>query len=125
MVTVEETYLPITLSVPGLTDEKFREFCELYSDYRLEYTAEGELVIMPPTDPETGARNFEISGQLRNWARQDGRGIGTDSSAGFLLPNGARIAPDSSWSSRDRFYRRELPEFIIELRSPEDRINKL
>ena len=41
MVTVEETYLPLTLSTPGLTDTQFQEFCEQYADFRLEYTAEG------------------------------------------------------------------------------------
>jgi Uma2 family endonuclease len=47
MVTVEEIYLPLTLSAPGLTDAQFQDFCEQYADFRLEYTAEGELVIKP------------------------------------------------------------------------------
>ena len=48
MVTVEETYMPLTLFAPHLTDGEFQEFCDRYSDYRLEYTSEGELIIMPP-----------------------------------------------------------------------------
>ncbi len=66
MVTVEEAYLPLTLSAPGLTDAQFQEFCEQYADFRLEYTAEGELIIMAPTDPETSARNATLTAQLSN-----------------------------------------------------------
>jgi Uma2 family endonuclease len=125
MVTVEETYLPVTLFAPGMTDAKFKEFCELYSDYRLEYTAEGELIIMPPTDPETGARNARLTSQLDQWAERDGRGFVVDSSGGFTLRNGARLSPDSSWISVERYSREECPEFVTELLSPADRLNKL
>ena len=90
---VEESYLPLTLTVPELTDAQFQEFCEQYADYRLEYTAEGELIIMPPTDPETGIRNSSITCQLTNWAWAVRRGYVTDSSSGFSLPNGARRSP--------------------------------
>ena len=46
---VEESYLPITLFVPDITDAQFQEFCDQYPDYFLEYAAEGELIVMPPT----------------------------------------------------------------------------
>jgi len=121
MVTVEETYLPLTLNAPGLTDAQFQAFCEEYSDYFLEYTAEGELIIMPPTDPETSATNAEIARQLGNWAylRRDGKV--TEATGGFKLPNGARRSPDAAWISRARLDARRCPEFIIELLSPFDR----
>ena len=122
MVTVEETYLPISLSAPGLTDAQFQEFCELYSDYSLEYTAEGDLIIMPPTDPDTSARNAEITIQLGIWSKRRQRdGKVTDSSGGFKLPNGARLSPDAAWISRARLALRQCPEFVIELMSPGDR----
>ena len=35
--------------------------------------------------------------QLANWTDRDGTGIGFDSSAGFILPNGATRSPDASW----------------------------
>ena len=79
-------HLPVKLSVPDLTDEKFQGLCEEYEDYRLEYTAEGELLIMPPTDPETGARNAMLICQLTNWSIANGLGVVTDSSGGFVLP---------------------------------------
>lgn len=115
----------MTLSVPGMTEGQWRALCEQYDDYMLEYTAEGELIIMPPTDPETSQRNLKLGGQLDRWADQDGRGIATESSGGFTLPNGARRAPDAAWISHERRRQRGVPEFVIELRSPSDRLNKL
>ena len=120
-MTVEEAYLPLTLFVPGISDAKFQEFCEQYADFRLEYTADGELIVMPPTNPETGYRNAFITAALFDWAKSAKAGRVTDSSAGFVLPNGARRSPDAAWSSEARFARRECPEFVIELLSPSDR----
>ncbi|MBM3794402.1 MAG: Uma2 family endonuclease [Acidobacteria bacterium] len=126
MVRVEETYLPITLSAPGLTDAQFQEFCELYADFSLEYSAEGDLIIMPPTDPDTSAKNMEIGRQLANW-RIDHRRAGrvTESSGGFKLPDGARLAAEVALISHTRLVTNRSPEFVIELHSPGDRISKL
>jgi len=42
-----------------------------------------------------------------------------------VLPSGARLAPDASWTSRNRFRQRPLcPQFVIELLSPTDRLKK-
>ena len=80
-----------------LTDEKFFEFCQINRDLRIERSAEGELLIMPPTGGETGSRNAELTMQLRQWAKRDGTGAAFDSSTGFLLPNKATRSPDASW----------------------------
>jgi Uma2 family endonuclease len=126
VMTVEDIYLPITLSVPDLSDEAFAEFCEQYADYRLEYTAEGELVIMPPTDLETGVRNSYLVMELGIWTRRRGWGYVADSSTGFRLPNGARRSPDAAWMSPEQAHARpSCPEFVIELRSPSDRMRAL
>jgi len=126
MVMVDEAYLPLTLSAPHLTDEEFQELCDKYSDYRLEYSADGELFIMPPTDPETGARDAAITKRLGIWADAARRGVVTDSSAGFVLPNHARLAPDAAWISRELLRKRPTcPEFVIELLSPTDRRKKV
>ncbi|MFN7923144.1 MAG: Uma2 family endonuclease [Bryobacteraceae bacterium] len=125
MLTIDETYLPITLFVPANTDEQFQALCEQYEDYRIEYTSDGELEIMLPTDPETGARNSSITYQLMRWALADPAGVVTDSSTGFRLPNGARLSPDAAWASRARLLQRlSCPEFVIELLSSSDRLNK-
>jgi Uma2 family endonuclease len=132
-----ESMAPVILNplrVP-MTDKEFVAFCQQYEDCSVECTAEGEIVIMPPTYSRTGKRNSEIIFQLMMWAKKDGRGEVYDSSAGFRLPNGARRSPDASWIRKERvaalpkkqqegFYHL-CPDFVIELRSPTDRINRL
>jgi Uma2 family endonuclease len=133
----EEYGLPIKLNVQGvrLTEDQFVRLCQENPDLRLELTAKGELVIMPPAGSETGWRNNEISYFLTAWAKQDGTGLVFDSSTGFTLPNGARRSPDASWVRRERWNalthdQREgfaplCPDFVIELRSPTDRLSVL
>ena len=115
-----------------LTDEQFFALCAINRDLRLERTAEGDIIIMPPTGGETGNRNAEIGRQFSNWARRDGRGAAFDSSTGFKLPNGAHRSPDAAWVLRTRLAEltREQkqkflplsPDFVIELKSPSDRL---
>lgn len=119
----------------GMTDDEFYEFCRLNRDFRIERTAEGEVIVMPPTGAETGDRNSEINMQLRLWAKENRKGRAFDSSTGFRLPNGATRSPDAAWVKRSRLAtltkedkKRFLPlcpDFIIELRSPSDTLNEL
>jgi Uma2 family endonuclease len=132
-----ESMAPVILNpsrVP-MTDEEFVAFCQQYEDCFVECTAEGEIIIMPPNNSRTGKRNLALGALLWIWAQKDGRGEGYDSSAGFRLPNGARRSPDASWIRKDRvaalpkkqqegFYQL-CPDFVIELRSSTDRINRL
>ena len=71
--------------VAKLTDEQFYQLCQANRDLRLEMTAQGELIIMPPTGGETGKRNSEINLDLALWNRQNKLGIVFDSSTGFIL----------------------------------------
>ena len=116
----------------GLTDDQFLQLCSDNSDFRFEMTAQGELIIMPPPGARTGQRNGEITMRLGIWTKQDGTGVFFGTDAGFTLPNGARRGPDAAWISRDRWNRvpEELkeklppicPDFVVELRSPSDRL---
>ena len=45
MVTVEETYMPLTLFAPDLTNKGFEELCEQYSDFRLESGCAGSQFV--------------------------------------------------------------------------------
>lgn len=118
-----------------LDDDALFELCRANRDLTIERTADGELLIMPPTGGETGARNFNLIGQLASWTRRDGTGIGFDSSTGFILPNGAERSPDAAWLSRARWdalsaEQREkfvplCPDFVLELRSPSDKLTEL
>ena len=122
---VEEAYLPLTITVPGITDAQFQRFCEQYENFRVEYTAEGELLVMPPTDPKTSKQNSWITYQLTGWAVSSLKSLPTESSGGFHLPNGARFAPDAAWISDERLVlKRACPEFVVELLSPCDSVKK-
>jgi Uma2 family endonuclease len=115
-----------------LSEDQFFEFCQLNRDLRIERTAEGEWLIMPPTGGDTGDRNAEITMQLRVWVKRDGTGRTYDSSTGFRLPNGATRSPDASWLSNERLaqfseQQRErflptCPDFVLELWSRSDRL---
>ncbi|MDJ0844802.1 Uma2 family endonuclease [Crocosphaera sp.] len=117
-----------------LTDEQFFELCQKNRGLRFERTARGDLIIMPPTGSETSDRNAELTYQLRAWSRQNGRGKSFDSSGGFRLPNGAQRSPDASWVTIERWNRLTqedkerfaplCPDFVVELMSPNDSLEK-
>jgi Uma2 family endonuclease len=116
----------------NLTDDQLFELCQLNRDWRIEYTAQGELIVMPPTGGETSNRNAELTYQVQAWTRRDQAGVAFDSSGGFKLPNGATRSPDAAWVRRSRLagLTREqkqkflplCPDFVIELRSPTDNL---
>jgi Uma2 family endonuclease len=116
----------------NLTDDQLFELCQLNRDWRIEYTAQGELIVMPPTGGETSNCNAELTFQVQAWTRQDQTGVAFDSSGGFKLPNGATRSPDAAWVRRSRLVglTREqkqkflplCPDFAIELRSPTDNL---
>lgn len=79
--------------------------------------------------------NAEITFQLQRWAKTNGTGRAADSSAGYVLPNGAIRSPDASWVSNERLagltteqqarFLPACPDFVVELRSPTDPIATL
>ncbi len=119
----------------SITHKNFIQLAQINRDLQLERTAKGELIVMPPTGSETGNRNLDIAGQLWLWNRQNQLGIAFDSSTGFHLPNGADRSPDASWIRQERWdlltqEEREIfapicPDFVLELRSKNDAIEKL
>src|SRR5579871_4224870 len=80
-----------------ITQDQYFELCRQNPGLRLERTAQGELIILPPSGGGTGKRNLSLGAQLYNWAQRDGSGDAFDSSTGFILPNGANRSPDASW----------------------------
>jgi Uma2 family endonuclease len=118
-----------------LSDDDFFEFCQANRDWRFERTREGEVIITPPTGGETGGRNFDLTVAFGNWAKAEGKGKGFDSSTGFKLPNGADRSPDVAWVKLERWHaltdeqRRKFPplcpDFVVELRSATDSLDKL
>ncbi|MBD2365072.1 Uma2 family endonuclease [Anabaena minutissima FACHB-250] len=137
-----KTNLSPTLAVnipPNLTltvsHEQFVKLALANRDLQLERTATGELIVMPPTGSDTGYRNLDIAGQLWLWNRQTKLGVAFDSSSGFHLPNDSDRSPDAAWIRQDRWDALSIeqqetfapicPDFVLELRSKNDSIEKL
>jgi Uma2 family endonuclease len=124
--------LPATFTKPGLTEEEYFALCAKFDDFFVEYTADGTVIFMPGTDPITSRSVLDINFQLTDWARRDGRGWVTGPDASFFFPNGARREPDAAWVDEKKWDaamakepRKRVPvfapEFVIEVRSPEQR----
>ncbi len=120
-------------SVP-LSETLFAAISAQNAELRLERTQRGDLEINAPAGAEGSRKNAMLLSRLRQWAEGEGRGLGEvfDSSAGFVLQNGAIRSPDASWIRKPRWEaltREEqagfaplCPDFVIELRSATDRL---
>ncbi len=134
------TASPFVLELPrsaglSVSPEMFWKICCENPDLRLERTAKGKLIVMAPAGGESAGQNADLVTDLNIWCRTDGTGKVFDSSAGFKLSNGAIVGPDASWIKLDRYstlsleQRKRLPpicpDFVVELRSPSDKLGKL
>jgi Uma2 family endonuclease len=117
-----------------LTEQQFFQLCQNNPELRLERTDRGEIIVMPPTGWETGNRNSRLTQRLGNWTDADGSGLAFDSSTGFTLPNGADRSPDAAWVRQERLAALKpdpakflpiAPDFVVELRSETDSLEKL
>jgi Uma2 family endonuclease len=118
-----------------LSHDQFEQIALANPDLCLELTADGELVLMPPTGGNTGRRNSGLTYQLETWNRRTKMGVVFDSSTVFRLPNGAERSPDVAWVRLGRWQRLTsaeqdsfpplCPDFVIELRSKTDRLTPL
>ncbi len=129
--------LPITLDISQvhLTDEQFYQLCVDNSEMRLERTAKGILLVMPPVGGESGNREFELGLDLGIWNRQTGLGKVFSSSTVFKLPGGGDRSPDVAWVELSRWealtpeerakFPPIAPDFVMELRSRTDNLQTL
>lgn len=137
-IVIPQTTSALTVnlrSIVELTDERLYQLCQTNRELRFERTAQGELLIMPPTGGETGRRNSRLTQRLANWADADGTGLTFDSSTGFILSNGAMRSPDAAWVKRVRWealtaeqkqkFIPLCPDFVVELLSATDDLRAL
>lgn len=129
----------VTLHLPTHSDQsadlEFLRLCELNPELRFERNSDGSVAVMTPLGAEAGGQNFEIAGELRSWSKVDKSGKGFDASSLFKLPNGSIRCPDASWILLERWNglsREEkrgpapiVPDFVVELKSPSDRMTQL
>jgi Uma2 family endonuclease len=119
---------------PPLTDAQLEEFCRVNDNVQIERTREGVIQMNPPAGLFTGDGNAEIIWQLRNWWDKHERGRVTDSNTGFHLPDGSMLCPDAAYISpvtlagltieEGTGFPHLCPDFVIELLSASDRLNK-
>ena len=135
LIQSESAPLEVMLPSTSMSRDEFYAFCLANRDLRIERTATGDVIVMPPAFSDTGNRNFNVAVKLGIWAEQDETGIGFDSSAGFTLPNGATRSPDAAWIRSKRWdalteeeqasFAPICPDFVIELKSASDSLTRL
>ena len=115
-----------------LSDDELFELCARNPELRIERTAWGDLIVMTPAGGASSRRNAVLIGTLFAWAKRQGGWAVFDSSGGFTLPNQAMRSPDAacvaharleqlSAETREKFLPL-CPDFVVELRSPTDRL---
>jgi len=138
VATVLEIPAPLPRSLvmsPPLSDEEFENLSESCAFASLERSKEGAIIVNAPAGHSTGDGNSEINHQLRTWWKVHHRGRVSDSSVGFFLPDASSLSPDAAYLTSDQMQgltREErarflhiTPAFVIELRSPSDRLAAL
>ena len=131
-----ETFMgqPFSFFVGQISDEHFEKICRKNRDFKIEQTAEGELILMPPTLPDTGWKNSRLTRRVGNWSEEN-NGVDFDSSTIFTLKNGAKRSPDVAWITLEKWnsfsdsekkkVSKITPDFVIELRSSTDSVKTL
>ena len=112
-------------------NERFFRFANDNYLYKLEYSAQGELIVMPPTGAEGSHGEQGINAPLFFWGL-DNPGRTFPQTTMFRLSSGAQYMPDASWINQERYVNltsaeREgtingAPDFVIELHSHSDRL---
>ncbi len=135
--TIANLTLPLRICLEHpMSDEELLQFCAANDVLRIEREPNGELIVMSPTGTGAGQTDSEINFQLGLWARTMDAVVVFGSSTGFRLRDGSMRSPDAATASREQWnalapeQRRRgfaplCPRFVIELRSPSDRLPDL
>lgn len=127
---------PVTIKgARRFTERDFYRFCVKNPDLTAELDQHGNLLIMPPVNPDSGEYEFEATGQLYNWYKRNDQGRAFSPSTAFKLPDGSVRCADGAWVGAQRLaqfmpaqgeaFALLVPDFVMEIRSSSDRIGKL
>jgi Uma2 family endonuclease len=133
-LALTEIDLPVRLRFERpMTDEELMRFCAVNDPLRVEREPNGEILLMTPANIKTSKMNLRIGRLLDEWTEIDGRGVASGPDGGYTLPDGSMRAPDAAWVERPRWdalsdaqqssFAPLCPDFIIELRSPSDKLS--
>ncbi|MGL4500358.1 MAG: Uma2 family endonuclease [Planktothrix sp.] len=125
----------LNLKTVNLSEDQFYQLCQINENWRLEETAQGELIIMPPLGGVSGNREADLIANVVFWNRQTQLGKVFSSSTIFILPQGGKRSPDVAWVENARWesltqeqqekFVPLCPDFVIELRSRTDPLKQL
>lgn len=130
-----EPYVLDLSDVIRLSDDDLLRICAANPDLQIEQNAAGQLEIMSPAGLSSSAIAVKVLGAVSAWDESRGDGILFDGTGGFRLPNGALRAADVAWLLREKWeavepdqrdkFGRVVPDFVVEVRSPSDRLSHL
>ena len=115
-----------------LTDDEFFQFCRDNATSRFERLNTGEIIVKQLPGGTKGNLNMEVGADFGIWNRLPKWGYFFGSSTAFRLPDTSVLSPDVAGVSRTRWesltgqQRRKFvplcPDFVLELKSPSDRL---
>lgn len=127
--------LQFELEGNNLSVEEFWDFCVQNDKLQIELTKENEITITFPRGFSFSQRLLGILLQLGKWQDNYQTGEVFNHLVGYALPNGLILSPSFSWIKKERFEslseeKKEklihlCPDFVIELCSTFDKLNKL
>ena len=127
----------VVLTLPSdwaMTDEAFAELLSLNEELRFEVDEAGRLIIMGSGAWISSSVVMMIGAQIQIWADQGGGGVVTGEGGYIQVSELGRRAPDVSWVSAERAGQMSptrrgpgqvVPDLIVEIRSPSDRLRVL
>jgi Uma2 family endonuclease len=134
---VLEIKIPATevgLTFPnGLSNEAFEELCFANKELVIEREPDGKINVISPVSGSSGRSELNFNGYLFNYVLENG-GESFSSSTGFTLPDSSVKSPDACWVSVAKMdalseeamnhFVPVVPDFIVEVVSPTDRLNE-
>ena len=114
-----------------VTEEVVIALARANPQHKIETTADGKIIMTPPTGTHSNFGELELARQVANWNAVHKLGRVTSSSGGITLPDGAIKSPDTAFVSHTRWnaisaadakraFVRVAPDVVFELLSPSD-----
>jgi Uma2 family endonuclease len=118
-----------------VSDEQLMQMSSNNPELRFERNADGTLETMPPTGGISGNREAKATSYLLAWVESQDLGEVFSPSTGFKLANTAVRSPDAAfvakgrlpegWDQTEDEFLDLAPDFVIEIRSKSDSLEKL
>lgn len=124
------------LKTRPVTDEELMQLSVQNPELQFERDEDGSLVTMSPVGGISGNREAKAIARLTVWVEDNDLGETFSSSTGFRLSNGALRSPDAAFVAKGRLpedwdqapkdsFIPLAPDFVIEIRSGSDSLEKL